>query len=135
MHPSREIALAALRMATSSDRAEEKELKEKYLSQEIRVAAVDFGGDFISGINKIIERALVASRREGVIGNTHLEEGAVAGATRDAISQIITKALGGSVGGKIGIARSQGHVSVAVFFGVSLLNLNEVAVGLSHRAI
>jgi hypothetical protein len=99
------------------------------------VAAVDFGGEFISSVMKIVERAVVASKREGVIGNQHNEEGAVAGATREAISQISSKAIGLNVGGKIGIARYEDHIAVAIFFGIGLLHLNEVAMGLGHRAV
>jgi hypothetical protein len=45
------------------------------------------------------------------------------------------KALGLNVGGKIGIARWGEHISVAMFFGVGFLNLNEVVIGLGHRSI
>jgi hypothetical protein len=38
-----------------------------------------------------------------------------------------------NIGGKIGIAHKGEHLSVAVFFGVGLLHLDEVAVGLGHR--
>ena len=82
-----------------------------------------------------VERAVVAGKREGIIKDCHAEEGAVAGAAREAISQVMTKAIGLNIGGKLGIARRGDHVSVAVFFGVGLLHLDEVAVGLGHRAI
>ncbi|HBG22016.1 MAG TPA: hut operon positive regulator HutP, partial [Peptococcaceae bacterium] len=62
-------------------------------------------------------------------------QGAVAGATREALSQISMKAVGYDVGGKIGIARHNDHVSVAVYFGIGLLHLDEVAIGLGHRVI
>jgi hypothetical protein len=45
------------------------------------------------------------------------------------------KALGLNVGGKIGIARYRNHVSVYIFFGIGLLHLNEVAIGLGHRVV
>jgi hypothetical protein len=96
---------------------------------------VDFGGEYLASINKIIEHAIVAAKREGLIGNTHSEEGSVAGATREALSQIQSKAIGLNVGGKLGIARYKDHLSVAVFLGVGLLHLDEVAVGLAHRII
>jgi hypothetical protein len=48
---------------------------------------------------------------------------------------IMPKAVGLNVGGKIGIARQKEHVSVAVYFGVGLLHLDEVAIGLGHRAL
>lgn len=71
--------------------------------------------------------------REGVIRETHGEEGAIAGVTREALSQIMNKASGLNIGGKLGIAHKGEHLSVAVFFGVGLLHLDEVAVGLGHR--
>jgi hypothetical protein len=116
-------------------RDEEAELKSKLLEQNIRAAAADFGGEFISSVSKIIERCIVAAQREGIITSTHLEEGALAGAAREAISQITSKAIGLNVGGKIGIARFEDHISVCMFFGIGLLHLNEIAIGLGHRAI
>lgn len=132
---SKEISRIALNMALSQTREEEKKLKEEMRQLEIYAAAVDYGGEFITSISKIIERSVVASKREGVIAETHLEEGAVAGATREAISQIMPKALGLNIGGKIGIARYKDHISVALFMGIGLLHLNEVAVALGHRVL
>lgn len=132
---SRKTASAAINIAISEDREEENTLKEDYIKLGIKTAGVDFGGEFISSITKIIERAIVAAKRENIILETHAEEGAVAGATREAISQIMAKAIGLNVGGKIGIARKDDHISVAVFFGIGLLHLNEIAVGLGHRVI
>ncbi|MGI6335730.1 MAG: hut operon positive regulator HutP [Clostridiales bacterium] len=132
---SAEIAAAAIRLALTFDREGERALRTAFLEKGYRTAAVDFGGEFIPSINKIIERAVVAAKREGVIDGSHLEEGAVAGAAREAVSQIINKAIGLNVGGKIGIARTEDHVSVAMFFRIGLLHLNEVAIGLGHRAL
>lgn len=132
---SREICRAAVMMSLSRSRDEERELKEKYREQEIYTAAVDYGGEFISSVMKIIERAVVAAKREGIIGDHHNEEGAVAGATREAISQITNKAIGLNIGGKIGIARCGEHLAVCIFVGIGLLHLNENAIGLGHRAI
>jgi hypothetical protein len=132
---SKEISKIALRMSLSKDRNEERILKEEMLSFNIRTAAVDFGGEFITSITKIIERSVVAAKREGVIRDSHAEEGAVAGAAREAISQIMPKAVGLNIGGKIGIARYNEHICVALFFGIGLLHLNEVAVGLGHRVV
>lgn len=132
---SREASRIALNMALTQNRDEERILKEEMLKQGIRVAAIDYGGEFIPSVTKIIERAVVAAKREGLIGDFHVEEGAVAGATREAISQIMPKALGLNVGGKIGIARNKDHICVALFFGIGLLHLNEVAVGLGHRVV
>ncbi|MGI6285622.1 hypothetical protein MHOCP_13970 [Moorella humiferrea] len=132
---SRKVAAAALRMALSENREEEGRLKKEYAASGIKAVAVDYGGEFINSMQKIVERAVVAAKREGVIKETHPEEGAVAGATREALSQIMPKALGLNVGGKIGIARWQDHLSVAIFFGIGLLHLDEVGIGLGHRAV
>ncbi|SHF03891.1 HutP family protein [Desulforamulus putei] len=134
-HGSRKVARVAIEMAMTETREQEKEYKTKFLNDGIRTAAVDYGGDFISSVNRIIERAVVAAKREGVIKEVHADEGAVAGATREALSMIMPKAVGLNVGGKIGIARQADHISVAVFFGVGLLHLDEVAIGLGHRAV
>jgi len=130
---SKKVAVAALRMALSEDRDEENALKQDYLRKGIKTVAVDYGGDYMTSVKKIVERAIVAAKREGVIRDTHGDEGAVAGATREALSQIMPKAMGLNIGGKIGIAHKEDHLSVAVFFGVGLLHLDEVAIGLGHR--
>ena len=130
---SKTVALAALRMAMSETREEESALKQQYLVNGIKTVAVDYGGDYLASIKKLIERAIVASKRENVIKDTHGDEGAVAGATREALNQVMIKAAGLNIGGKIGIAHKGEHLSVAVFFGVGLLHLDEVAVGLGHR--
>lgn len=134
-HGSRKVARVAIEMAMTETREQEKEYKARFYNEGIRTAAVDYGGDFISSVNRIIERAVVAAKREGVIKEVHADEGAVAGATREALSMIMPKAVGLNVGGKIGIARQADHISVAVFFGVGLLHLDEVAIGLGHRAV
>lgn len=135
MHGSREVARFAIQMSLTRDREEENKLKEELLKLGVRTAAVDYGGEFISSINKIIERAVVAAKREGIISASHAEEGAIAGAAREAISQVMLKAVGLNVGGKIGIARYGDHVSVALFFGIGLLHLNEISIGLGHRVV
>lgn len=132
---SKEIASAAVKIALSSDRQEEKQIQSEFLKTGIYTAAVDYGGEFINSVMKIIERAVVSAKREGVISDSHAEEGAIAGATREAISQIMPKAIGLNVGGKIGIARCKEHVSVAMFFGIGLLHLNEISIGLGHRVV
>ena len=131
---SRNVARAAVRMALSASREEERQLKAE-LSPLIRCAAVDCGGEFISSVTRIVERAVVAAKREGLVGESHLDEGAVAGATHEALMQIVSKATGLNIGGKIGIARAGDHIVVAVFFGIGLLHLNEVAIALGHRVV
>ena len=130
-----DIARAALRMALTSTRAEEHELQREFGREKMKTVAVEYGGVFIASFQRVVERAIVAAKREGVIEATHLEEGAVAGAARESLSQVLPKAMGLNVGGKIGIARKGGHIGVAVFFAVGLLHLDEIAVGLSHRAV
>ncbi len=132
---SKKIASVAIKMALSEDREQEKALKAGFAQEGIKAVAVDYGGDFITSVSKVVERAVVAAKREKVIKETHADEGAVAGATREAISQIMNKAIGLNIGGKIGIARQNDHISVAVFFGIGLLHLDEVAIGLGHRAV
>lgn len=132
---SKKVAAVAIRMALTENREEEARLKKEYATTGVYTAAVDYGGEFINSVQKIVERAVVAAKREGVIKETHPEEGAVAGATREALSQIMPKAIGLNVGGKIGIARWHDHLSVAIFFGIGLLHLDEVGIGLGHRAV
>lgn len=132
---SREIAKAAVKLAVTESRSEEQAVREELKKLGIMTAAIDFGDEFSSSVTKILERAVVASKREGVIGDTHSEEGAVAGAAHEAVSQIMTKALGLNLGGKIAVARCGAHLSVCMFFAVGLLNLNDVVIGLGHRVI
>ena len=132
---SRDVARAAIEMSMSRTREEELLIKKTLALEGIASAAADFGGEFVPSILKIVERAVVAARREGLIGESHLEEGGVAGAAREALNQITPKALGLSVGGKVGVARFHDHVAVAVFFGIGLGHLDEICVGLGHRAI
>ncbi len=131
---TKKIAEAAIKMALTESREEETRLKNKYADLGIRTAAVDVGGEYITSIKRIIERAIVAAKRENVIKENHFDEGSIAGATKEALAQVMPKALGLNVGGKIGIARQNDHIIVAVFLGVGLLHLDEVAIGLSHRA-
>lgn len=132
---SRKTASCATKMALTESREEEKELQRSFAAEGIHTAAVDYGGEYITSVKKIVERAVVASKREGVINDTHADEGAVAGATREALTQIMPKAVGLNVGGKIGIARQNDHITVAIFFGIGLLHLDEVAIGMGHRAV
>lgn len=88
-----EVAKCAIQMATS-EREEEEYLIKKLRESDIYAVAVDIGGNLISSIPKIIERALVASKRTGIIKDCHVHDGAIAGATRDALMQISLKANG-----------------------------------------
>ncbi|OOM13601.1 HutP family protein [Clostridium saccharobutylicum] len=131
---STKIAKIATKMAIC-DRSEEDEFKKIYSQKGIKVTAVNIGGNINSSVSKILESALVASKRNGLIREEHLHEGAVIGATRDAIIQISNKASGQNVGGKIGIARGGEHISVCIFLSIGLLHLDEVVVGIGHRSL
>jgi len=132
---SRNVAEAAISIAMTSTRKAEMNLKQKHLDEGIKSLAVDYGGEFLSSLQKVVERAVVASKRENIIDDSGHSDGAVAGATREALVQIMPKALGLNVGGKVGIARGGTHVAVAIFFGIGLLHRNDIAIGLGHRAI
>lgn len=132
---SLEVARAAIRLAISADREEERVLKEEYRRRGIRTAAVDHGGEYVGSIRKLIEKAVVAAKREGIVGESHLEEGAVAGAAHEAVSHFGEKALGLNIGGKMGLASQGEHVVVAFFANVGLLHLNEVGVSMAHRPV
>lgn len=132
---SRAVAKGALSIAQTLSHDEEAQLKTLLAKDEIKSVGVDYGGEFTTSIGKIVERAVVAAKREGVISATHAEEGAVAGATHEALMQILPRAMGLNVGGKIGVARRGEHISVAIFVSIGLLHLDDVAIGLSHRAL
>lgn len=132
---SKEVAQAAILMATSLDRDDENRIKASFAERQVRAAAVDYGGEFVFSGNKIVERAIVAAKREGLIEAEHADEGALAGAAHEALTQILPKAVGFNVGGKIGIARKDDHISVAMFFVVGMVHLNEVSIGLGHRVV
>ena len=132
---SREIAEAAIRLAMTDSREAETAMKAELAQREILCAAVDYGGVFDNSVLKMIERTVAACKRDGLSEDHHHELGAVAGAAREAISQIAPKALGLNIGGKIGIARRGEHLAVALFFTVGLIHLNEICIGLGHRTI
>lgn len=132
---SRDVAQAAISIAMTSTRETEMNMKKIHSEEGIQSLAVDYGGEFLSSLQKVVERAVVASKREGIIDDSSHSDGAVAGATREALVQIMPKALGLNVGGKVGIARGGTHIAVAIFFGIGLLHRNDVAIGLGHRVV
>ena len=132
---SREVARAAIRLSLTESREEEQRLKEELARARIRAAAVDYGGEYVTSIRRIIERAVIAAKREGIIAERHAEEGAVAGAAHEATQQLLAKALGLNVGGKIGVARGGDHIAVALYVGIGLLHLDDVAIAVGHRAV
>lgn len=132
---SMDVARASVEIALTSSRSTEEKVIQEFKNKHIRGAAVDVGGNLINSIPKIIERAIIASRRSGVTVECHVHDGAVAGAAREAIMQVATKANGLNVGGKVGIARYGEHISVCIFMSIGLLHLNEVVIGLGHRSL
>ncbi len=128
------IAKASVELAISS-REQEINIIKKLNEKEIKSVAVDIGGEFIKSIPKIVERALVASHRANLIKECHMHDGALIGATREAIMQIASRATGFNIGGKIGIARFKEHLSVCIFLSIGIIHLNEVVIGLAHRSI
>lgn len=131
---SMEVAKVATQMAIST-RKEEEKLKAEYKKEGILATAVNIGGNINESTTKIMERTLVASKRSNVIREEHLHEGGVIGATRDALMQVRERATGQNVGGKVGIARKGQHLSVCIFLSVGLLHLDEVVIGIGHRAV
>ena len=132
---SKAACRAAAMMAMSETREQENSLKNSFKEQGILAAAVDFGGEFSTAVQKVLERTVVAAKREGIIDDEHAEEGAAAGAAHEAVQQIINKCVGLNLGGKIGIARCGSHISVCLFFAIGLLNLSDVVIGIGHRAV
>ena len=132
---SHDVARAARTLAMTGSREDESAQKIRLAQLGVQCAASDFGGDFVASVMKIIERAVVIAKREGLIGEAFHEEGAVAGAAHDAVTQVSNKALGLNVGGKIGVARAGDHVAVALFFTAGRVHLNVACVGLGHRAV
>ncbi|MBR6030306.1 MAG: HutP family protein [Clostridia bacterium] len=132
---SRAVARAAITLSMTNSREEENAWKKQIAQQGIRSVAVDYGGELMPSVMRIVERAVVAAKRESVITDTHHEEGAVAGAAHEALSQVFSKAAGLSVGGKIAVARSGEHVAVALFFSIGLMHFNEVCIGMGHRSL
>ncbi|MDR1135402.1 MAG: HutP family protein [Clostridiales Family XIII bacterium] len=135
MYDSVDVAKAAIRLSITGSRQAEEHLIEAFLEKDIHCAAVDIGGDVLNSIHVIIERAIIASRKNGVTKENHVQDGAIAGATREALMQIIQKASGLNGGGKIAVCRHKEHLSVCIFMSIGLLYLNEVVIGLGHRSL
>lgn len=135
MYDSVDVARASIKLALTSTRSSEEQLILKLKEKQIYGAAVDIGGDIVNSIHVIIERAIVASRKSGITKECHVQDGAIAGAAREALMQIIAKATGLNGGGKIAICRHKEHLSVCIFMSIGLLHLNEVVIGLGHRSL
>ena len=132
---SLDIGRSALEIALTDSREAEKEMRKQLQAKGIRTAAIDFGGQFVQSIPKILEHAAIAAEREGVVSNSHVSKGAIVGATQQALEQIKAKCIGLNVGGKLGIARYEEHLSVAIYLGIGVIYLNEIAVSVAHRSL
>lgn len=135
MYDSVDVARAAVRLAITSTRAEEERLIEELKKKGISGTAVDVGGDVVNSVHVVIERAVHASRKGRITKENHVQDGAIAGAAREAITQITEKAMGLTGGGKIAVCRHKEHLSVCIFMSIGLLHLNEVVIGLGHRSL
>ena len=130
-----DVARAAVRLAVTPTRESEERYIASLAEAEVKAVAVDIGGDIMSSIHVVIERAILASRKAGLTKENHVQDGAIAGAAREAVAQIAEKAIGLNGGGKIAIARYGEHLSVCVFMSIGLLHLNDVVIGLGHRSV
>lgn len=130
-----DVARAAIRLAVTSSRESEEKHISSLSEAGVKAVAVDIGGDIMNSIHVIIERAIIASRKAGLTKENHVQDGAIAGAAREAVAQIAEKAIGLNGGGKIAIARCGEHLSVCVFMSIGLLHLNDVVIGLGHRSV
>jgi hypothetical protein len=135
MFDSVDVARAAVRLATTPTRETETRYLSALAEQDIIGVAVDVGGDVVNTVHVVIERAIIASRKAGLTKENHVQDGAIAGAAREAIAQVAAKATGLNGGGKIAICRHKEHLSVCIFMSIGLLHLNEVVIGLGHRAL
>lgn len=135
MYDSVDVARAAIKLAITPSRSSEEQLIIKFKEKEIFGAAVDIGGDVVNSIHIVIERAIIASRKSGVTRECHVQDGAIAGAAREALMQIAAKATGLNGGGKVAVCRHKEHLSVCIFMSIGLLHLNEVVIGLGHRSL
>ncbi len=135
MIESIDVARAAVQVALTPNRQTEEAVIEKLAGRGLKAVAVDVGGNINDTIHIVIERAIIVSRKLGITQENHVHDGAIAGAAKDAIMQISAKVNGLNGGGKIGICRGGEHLSICIFMSAGLLHLNEVVIGLGHRAI
>jgi hypothetical protein len=134
MNKSLDVPREAVRLALTS-REEERDYIKKLEALGGKAAAVDIGGNISISISKILERALVASKRVGLIKEEYAEEGAVMGAARDALMQVLERSNNLNVGGKIGLVRMGNDLAVCIYVSIGLLHLNEFAIGIGHRTL
>ncbi len=132
---SLDVARAAVSLAITSNRKDEEVLISKLKEQGILSAAADVGGDTITQTHVVIERAIKAARKNGLIKENPAQDGVVAGAAREAQTQVMLKAMGLNGGGKVAVCRKGGHLAVCIFLSIGMIYLNDVVIGLGHRVI
>ena len=135
MLDSVDVARAAIQLAVTPNREAEEKYIEILKKSNMAAVAVDIGGDIVNSIHVVIERAIIASRKGGLTKENHVQDGAIAGASREAVAQIAAKAIGLNGGGKIAVCRHREHLTVCIFMSIGLLHLNDVVIGLGHRSI
>ena len=135
MFDSVDVARFAVKLAITENRTEEDTLIKGLIDKEVKAVAIDIGGNVLDSVHIIIERAIHASRKSGLTKECHVEDGAIAGAAREAITQIANRSMGLNGGGKIAICRHKEHLSICIFMSIGLLHLNEVVIGLGHRSL
>ena len=111
---SADIARVATRLATTTTREEEMEYRSELQSMNIHAAA---------------------AQRCNLVKETHVGLGNVIGACHEVLLELMHKAAGLNVGGKIALVRYQEHLCVALFVEIGLLSFNEVGLYLAHRAV
>lgn len=94
---SRDVARAAIELSMTQSRDEEQRWRQTLRQQGVIGAAADFGGDFLTGIVRIVERAVVAAKREQ--GDWRFPPGGRrrGRAAREALNQVTPKAPGHEV--------------------------------------
>lgn len=135
MYDSVDVARASVALAITNSRKEEEALILDLKEKGMQAAAVDIGGDVISSTHQVIERAIFIAKKSGIISEGMINDGAVAGAAREALAQVMSKAMGLNGGGKLGICRSGEHLSLCIFMSIGMMYLNEVVVGIGHRML
>jgi len=135
MLDSMDVARAAIQLAITPSREAEERYIARLADSGVKGVAIDIGGDIVQSIHIVVERAIIASRKAGLTRENHVQDGAIAGAAREAVAQVAEKAIGLNGGGKIAICRHQEHLSVCIFMSIGLLHLNDVVIGLGHRAV
>ena len=63
---SRDVACAAISLAMTESREDEACLREQLAARGISSAAADYGGAFDQSVMKVVERAIIAARRENL---------------------------------------------------------------------